>query len=92
MGRSTYFKAIAELTDKLVIAESVRTNIWFINPVLIFNGNRATFVQKIIAEDPNLVDEAQEITAKRALDAMRQLDNEKLKDIGNSIKTHNRRK
>ena len=92
MGRSTYFKAIAELTDKLVIAESVRTNIWFINPVLIFNGNRATFVQKIIAEDPNLVDEAQEITAKRALDAMRQLDNEKLKDIGNSIKTQNKRK
>lgn len=92
MGRSTYFKAIAELTDKMVIAESIRTNIWFINPVLIFNGNRATFVQKIIAEDPDLVEEAQEITAKRALDAMRKLDNEKLKDIGNSIKTKNRRK
>lgn len=87
MGRSTYFKAIAELTDKLVIAESIRTNIWFINPVLIFNGNRATFVQKIIAEDPDLVEEAQEITAKRSLEAMRKLDNEKLKDIGNSIKT-----
>lgn len=87
MGRSTYFKAIAELTDKLVIAESIRTNIWFINPVLIFNGNRATFVQKIIAENPDLVEEAQEITAKRSLEAMRKLDNEKLKDIGNSIKT-----
>jgi intergrase/recombinase len=87
MGRSTYFKAIAELTDKLVIAESIRTNIWFINPVLIFNGNRATFVQKIIAEDPDLVEEAQEITAKRSLEAMRKLDKEKLKDIGSSIKT-----
>lgn len=87
MGRSTYFKAIAELTDKLVIAESIRTNIWFINPVLIFNGNRATFVQKIIAEDPDLVEEAQEITAKRSLEAIRKLDKEKLKDIGSSIKT-----
>lgn len=91
-GRSSYFSAIKELSEKMVIAESVRTNIWFINPVLIFNGNRATFVQKIIAEDPNLVEEAQEITAKRSLEAMRKLDSEKLEEIGNSFKTNSGRK
>lgn len=86
-GRSSYFSAIKELSEKMVIAESIRTNIWFINPVLIFNGNRATFVQKIIAEDPNIVEEAQEITARRSLNAMRQLDGKELEDIGNSFKT-----
>jgi hypothetical protein len=86
-GRSSYFSAIKELAEKKVIAESIRTNIWFINPVLIFNGNRATFVQKIIAEDPSLVDEAQELTAKRALEAMRQLDGKKLEEMGKSFKT-----
>jgi len=86
-GRSSYFSAIKELSEKMVIAESIRTNIWFINPVLIFNGNRATFVQKIISEDPLLVEEAQEITAKRALEAMRQLDGKKLEGIANSFKT-----
>ena len=85
MGRSTYFKAIVELTEKKVIAESIRTNIWFINPVLIFNGNRATFVQELILEEPELVEEAQEITAKRALEAMRELDSDELKKIGQSI-------
>lgn len=85
-GRSSYFDAVKELADKMVIAESIRTNIWFINPVLIFNGNRATFVQKIISEDPSLVEEAQEITARRALEAMRQLDGEELKDIANEFK------
>lgn len=85
-GRSSYFAAIKELSEKMVIAESIRLNIWFINPVLIFNGNRATFVQKIISEEPALVDEAQEITAKRSLEAMRKLDGKKLENIGNSIK------
>lgn len=89
MGRSTYFKAIAELTDKMVIAESIRTNIWFINPVLIFNGNRATFVQQIIADDPTLLDEAQEITAKRSQDAMKKLDGKTLKKIGDEVSLFN---
>jgi hypothetical protein len=87
MGRSTYFKAIAELSDKKVIAESIRTNIWFINPVLIFNGNRATFVQTLISNDPTLLDEAQEITAKRALEALDKLDDGALDKIGNDFIT-----
>jgi len=86
-GRSSYFSGIKELSEKMVIAESIRTNIWFINPVLIFNGNRATFVQKIISEDPTLVEEAQEITAKRSLEAMRKLSGGKLEKIANEFKT-----
>lgn len=91
-GRSSYFAAIKELTKKMVIAESIRTNIYFINPVLIFNGNRATFVQKIIAENPDLVGEAQEITARKSLDAMRNLDKEKLEEIGDSFRTDKKKK
>lgn len=92
MGRSTYFKAIAELADKKVIAESIRTNIWFINPVLIFNGNRATFVQQIIAKDPALIDEAQEVTAKRATEALKKLDEGALDKIGNDFITTKNKK
>lgn len=91
MGRSTYFKAIAELTDKKVIAESIRTNIWFINPVLIFNGNRATFVQQIIAKDPSLVDEAQEVTAAKSIEALKKLENGALDKIGNDFITSKNR-
>lgn len=86
MSRATYFRALAELVEKKVVAESTRTGIFYLNPTLLFNGNRATFVQQIIAEDPSLVEEAQHITAKKALEASRTLSGETLKDIGDSIK------
>jgi hypothetical protein len=86
VGRATYFRGVAELIEKKVIAESTRQNIYFINPTLMFNGNRATFIQQIISDDPALLDEAQEIIAKRALEASRQLDGKTLKEIGESVK------
>lgn len=86
MSRATYFRAISELIEKKIIAESVRTNIFFINPLVIFNGNRGLFVQEIISKDPAIVDEAQEITAKRALEAHRKLSNGQMKEITDKIK------
>jgi len=86
MSRATYFRGVAELVEKRIIAESVRSGIFFLNPTLIFNGNRATFIQQIIMDDDAVVKEAQEITAKRALEAHRKLSGQELKDIGESIK------
>jgi hypothetical protein len=86
ISRATYFRGLGELVEKRIVAESTRTNIVYLNPTLIFNGNRATFIQQIITDDPDVVREAQEITAKRALDAHRQLSPAKLKEIGDSIK------
>lgn len=86
VSRATYFRGVGELVEKRVVAESTRTGIFFLNPTLIFNGNRATFIQQIIAEDPDVVHEAQQITAKRALEAHRQLSGQTLKKIAESIK------
>lgn len=86
MSRATYFRGLKELIEKKVIAESTRPNIYYINPTLMFNGNRATFIQQIIIDDPQILDEAQEIIAKRALEASRKLSGETLRKIGESIK------
>ena len=86
MSRATYFRGLSELIEKKVLAESVKTNIFFINPVLIFNGSRASFVQQIVLDDPSIAEEAQEITARRALEASRELDGQTLKQLGDSLK------
>jgi hypothetical protein len=86
ISRATYFRGVAELVEKRVIAESTRPSIFFLNPTLLFNGNRATFIQQIITDDPDVVKEAQEITAKRALEAHRELSPSKLKEIGDQVK------
>lgn len=86
MSRATYFRGISELIEKRIIAESVRTGIFFLNPTLIFNGNRATFIQQIILNDDDVVKEAQEITATRALKAHRELSSETLKKIALTMK------
>jgi hypothetical protein len=89
ISRATYFRGLGELIDKMVIAEATRQNIYYINPTLIFNGNRATFIQQIISEDPSLVNESYEMTAKRSLEASVKLSESKLKGIGDSIKNKN---
>lgn len=86
VGRSTYFKGMAELVEKRVIAQATRENIYFFNPALIFNGNRAIFAQEIVKADPQVEEEAQQIRAKKALEASRTLSDQTLKTIGSSIK------
>ena len=86
VGRSTYFKGMAELVEKRVLAQATRENIYFFNPALIFNGNRAIFAQEIVKSDPQIEEEAQQIRAKKALEASRELSGQTLKTIGNSIK------
>lgn len=86
VGRTTYFKGMAELVEKRVIAQATLENIYFFNPALIFNGNRAIFAQEIIKADPQIEVEAQQIRARRALEASRELSGKELKKIGESIK------
>ena len=86
MSKATYFRAVKELLEKKVLAQSVRTNIFYLNPTLIFNGNRASFIQEIISEDPSIEDEAYKLIAKRALDAHRNISSNELNIIGNEVK------
>lgn len=40
VSRTTYFKGMKELVEKSFIAETMIQNYYFINPDLIFNGDR----------------------------------------------------
>jgi len=48
ISRTTYFKGMKELVEKSFIAETMIQNYYFINPDLIFNGDRLSFVKSYI--------------------------------------------
>ncbi len=46
LARSTYEKAILELVEKKFLAPHKRRGMFYINPALIFNGDRVVFMQE----------------------------------------------
>lgn len=50
MKESTFFAGMRELLEKGFIAESVATNVYFINPALFFNGRRETLFTTRISQ------------------------------------------
>ena len=46
LSRASYHRAMAELLQKKMIAESDRTNFYWINPHVFFNGDRMVFIQE----------------------------------------------
>lgn len=44
IAKATFHKSITELVEKSFIALSTRQNLYFINPAIFFNGDRARFV------------------------------------------------
>lgn len=47
LAKSTFYRGLDNLIEKLIIAKSTRTNIYFINPSLVFNGDRIAFTRVI---------------------------------------------
>lgn len=47
MATSTMYRGIDNLVERCIIARSTRTNIYFINPSLVFNGDRVAFTRVI---------------------------------------------
>ena len=45
--RSTWQRGMAELAEKNLIAKSPTSNVWWINPAVAFNGDRARFITEI---------------------------------------------
>lgn len=43
ISRATLHRGIRDLVDKKIIARSLNTNVYFINPHVIFNGNRLVY-------------------------------------------------
>lgn len=46
MSKATFHRSINELLEKLFIAETVLSGLYYINPNLFFNGDRVRFVQE----------------------------------------------
>lgn len=47
ISRPTYMRGLQELAQKNLIARSSVPNVWWINPAVIFNGDRARFITEI---------------------------------------------
>lgn len=47
LSSAVYYRALKELQEKKIIAESNKKFIYYINPAVIFNGDRAKFVKEI---------------------------------------------
>lgn len=47
LSKATFHRGLKDLEENKIIARSVNTNVYFINPHLIFNGNRVAFTNAI---------------------------------------------
>ena len=47
ISKAVYYRGLKELLEKKMIAKSVKRYIFYINPAIIFNGDRARFVKEI---------------------------------------------
>ena len=47
-SRETIYKALAELVTAEIIARGPADNLWFINPLIVFNGDRVTFAKTYV--------------------------------------------
>lgn len=62
MSKTSFFRGFSELLTKGFIAQSTVPNVYFINPKLFFNGDRARFVMEYQKNaHAKSVDEAEEI-------------------------------
>lgn len=53
ISKTVYYRALNELLDKNIIAKSSRKYIYYINPAIFFNGDRAKFVKEIKLKKQN---------------------------------------
>ncbi len=49
------YRGIAELLGANILAVSHKPNIWFINPMFIFNGSRLTLIKEYVIKERNKV-------------------------------------
>lgn len=72
ISRTTFFRAMKELVEKLFIAETISQNVYYINPKLFFNGDRVEFITRFMVEDKK--------TISKLKNDMQKLENDNLDD------------
>lgn len=57
------FLGLGELLDKKAIARSDKTNIYFINPAILFNGNRLVVMQEFVKKKKQNMEDPMQLKA-----------------------------
>ena len=53
-SKATVYKGLAELVKSEIIARGPADNLWFINPLIMFNGDRVTFAKQYVKKQSKL--------------------------------------
>lgn len=61
LSESIFYRGIKELIEKCIIAKTNEKNWYFINPAIVFNGDRARFVSEIIKKKEAMEEQPESI-------------------------------
>ncbi|ELQ6230054.1 hypothetical protein R2311_002878 [Cronobacter dublinensis] len=59
LSESIFYRGIKELIEKRIIAKTNEKNWYFINPAIVFNGDRARFVSEIIKKKETMEEQTE---------------------------------
>lgn len=63
LSESIFYRGIKELIEKRIIAKTNEKNWYFINPAIVFNGDRARFVSEIIKKKEVLEEQPESVAS-----------------------------
>ncbi|WP_323641093.1 hypothetical protein [Pectobacterium polonicum] len=61
LSESIFYRGIKELIEKRIIAKTNEKNWYFINPAIVFNGDRARFVSEIIKKKETMEEQPESV-------------------------------
>lgn len=79
LSESIFYRGIKELIEKCIIAKTNEKNWYFINPAIVFNGDRARFVSEIIKKKETMKEQPENLVSNAG-------SNRNLKEKDKSIK------
>lgn len=50
-SKGTVYRGLAELVKAEIIARGINENLWFINPLIVFNGDRVSFTKTYVRKN-----------------------------------------
>lgn len=63
LSESIFYRGIKELIEKRIIAKTNEKNWYFINPAIVFNGDRARFVSEIIKKKEAMEEQPESVVS-----------------------------
>lgn len=63
LSESIFYRGVKELIEKRIIAKTNEKNWYFINPAIVFNGDRARFVSEIIKKKEVLEEQPESVAS-----------------------------